>query len=255
MLLAIDSGNTNIVFAVFDGEKMVGQWRSSTVTMRTSDEYAVWLTQLMATENRKPGDIDAAIIASVVPEALVHLKSLCRDTFNADPMVVCEEGIDPGLEIHVDRPEEVGADRLVNAVAAHRLFEGPLIVVDFGTATTFDLVDAKGGYCGGAIAPGINLSLEALHLAAAKLPRIAIRNPGSVIGKTTVSAMQSGIYWGYVALIEGMIARMTKEFGKPTTVVTTGGLAPLFSDATDKIAHLVPDLTLQGLVWIHRLNA
>ena len=255
MLLAIDSGNTNIVFAVFDGEKMVGQWRSSTVTMRTSDEYAVWLTQLMATENRKPGDIDAAIIASVVPEALVHLKSLCRDTFNADPMVVCEEGIDPGLEIHVDRPEEVGADRLVNAVAAHRLFEGPLIVVDFGTATTFDLVDAKGGYCGGAIAPGINLSLEALHLAAAKLPRIAIRNPGSVIGKTTVSAMLSGIYWGYVALIEGMIARMTKEFGKPTTVVTTGGLAPLFSDATDKIAHLVPDLTLQGLVWIHRLNA
>ncbi len=255
MLLAIDSGNTNIVFAVFDGEKMVGQWRSSTVTMRTSDEYAVWLTQLMATENRKPGDIDAAIIASVVPEALVHLKSLCRDTFNADPMVVCEEGIDPGLEIHVDRPEEVGADRLVNAVAAHRLFEGPLIVVDFGTATTFDLVDAKGGYCGGAIAPGINLSLEALHLAAAKLPRIAIRNPGSVIGKTTVSAMQSGIYWVYVALIEGMIARMTKEFGKPTTVVTTGGLAPLFSDATDKIAHLVPDLTLQGLVWIHRLNA
>jgi type III pantothenate kinase len=254
MLLAIDLGNTNIVFAIFDGEKIVGQWRSSTATMRTSDEYAVWLTKLMATENSKPGDIDAAIIASVVPEALFHLKSLCLDYFNSDPMVIGEEGIDPGLEIHVDRPEEVGADRLVNAVAAHRLFEGPLIIIDFGTATTFDLVDAKGAYCGGAIAPGINLSLEALHLGAAKLPRIAIRNPGSVIGKTTVGAMQSGIYWGYVALIEGMIARMTEEFGKPTTVVATGGLAPLFNDATDRIAHLVPDLTLQGLVWIHRLN-
>ncbi len=255
MLLAIDSGNTNIVFAIFDGEKIAGQWRSSTATMRTSDEYAVWLTQLMATEDRKPADIDAAIIASVVPEALFHLKSLCRDYFNSDPMVVGEEGVDPGLEVHVDRPEEVGADRLVNAVAAHRLFEGPLIVIDFGTATTFDLVDAEGAYCGGAIAPGINLSLEALHLAAAKLPRIAIRNPGSVIGKTTVSAMQSGIYWGYVALIEGMIARMTEEFGQPTTVVATGGLAPLFNDATDRIKHLVPDLTLQGLVQIYRLNA
>ena len=255
MLLAIDSGNTNIVFAIFDGEKIADQWRNSTATMRTSDEYAVWLTQLMATEDRKPADIDAAIIASVVPEALFHLKSLCRDYFNSDPMVVGEEGVDPGLEVHVDRPEEVGADRLVNAVAAHRLFEGPLIVIDFGTATTFDLVDAEGAYCGGAIAPGINLSLEALHLAAAKLPRIAIRNPGSVIGKTTVSAMQSGIYWGYVALIEGMIARMTEEFGQPTTVVATGGLAPLFNDATDHIKHLVPNLTLQGLVQIYRLNA
>jgi len=255
MLLAVDSGNTNIVFAVFDGEKILGQWRSSTDSMRTSDEYAVWLTQLMAIENLKPSNIDASIIASVVPEALFHLKSLCRNYFQSDPMVVGEEGIDSGIEVHVDRPEEVGADRLVNAVAAHRLFEGPLIVIDFGTATTFDLVDAKGGYCGGAIAPGIDLSLEALHLAAAKLPRIAIRNPGSVIGKTTVSAMQSGIYWGYVALIEGMITRMTKEFGKPTTVVTTGGLAPLFTDATDQIAHLVPDLTLQGLSSIYRLNA
>ncbi|MGB1547632.1 MAG: type III pantothenate kinase [Alphaproteobacteria bacterium] len=255
MLLAIDSGNTNIVFAIFDGDKIVGKWRSSTDSMRTSDEYAVWLTQLMATQNLKSRDVDAAIIASVVPEALFHLKSLCRDYFQAEPMVVGEEGVDAGLEVHVDRPEEVGADRLVNAVAAHRLFEGPLIVIDFGTATTFDLVDAKGAYCGGAIAPGINLSLEALHLTAAKLPRVAIRNPGNVIGKTTVTAMQSGIYWGYVALIEGMIARLAEEFGEPMTVVATGGLAPLFNDATDKIAHLVPDLTLQGLLWIHRLNA
>lgn len=254
MLLAIDSGNTNIVFAILDGEKIIGEWRSSTNSMRTSDEYAVWLTQLMATVTLTPSDVDAAIIASVVPEALFNLKKLCRDYFNCQPMVVGDEGIDPGLAIQIDRPEEVGADRLINAVAAHRLFKGALIVVDFGTATTFDIVDVDGAYCGGAIAPGINLSLEALHLTAAKLPRIAIRNPGNVIGKTTVGAMQSGVYWGYVALIEGMIARITNEFGKPMTVVATGGLAELFSGATDRISHHVPDLTLQGLAWVYRKN-
>ena len=254
MLLAIDSGNTNIVFAILDGEKIVGEWRSSTNSMRTSDEYAVWLTQLMATMQLQPENVDAAIIASVVPETLFHLKKLCQDYFSCQPMVVGEANTDPGLVVLVDRPEEVGADRLVNAVAAHRLFEGPLIVIDFGTATTFDIVDADGAYCGGAIAPGINLSLDALHLTAAKLPRIAIRNPGHVIGKTTISAMQSGIYWGYVALIEGMIVRMMKEFGKPMTVVATGGLAALFSGATACIAHHVPNLTLQGLALIYQQN-
>ncbi len=254
MLLAIDSGNTNIVFAILDGEKIIGEWRSSTNSMRTSDEYAVWLTQLMNAAKLQPADVDAAIIASVVPEALFNLKKLCRDYFDCQPMVVGEEGVDPGLAIQMDRPEEVGADRLVNAVAAHRLFKGALIVIDFGTATTFDIVNADGAYCGGAIAPGINLSLEALHLTAAKLPRIAIRNPGDVIGKTTVSAMQSGVYWGYVALIEGMIARMAKEFGKPMTVVATGGLAELFAGATDQISHHVPDLTLRGLALINQQN-
>lgn len=254
MLLAIDSGNTNIVFAIFDGDEIVAQWRSSTNPVRTSDEYAVWLTQLMATGNRKPADIKSVIIASVVPAALFHLKALCRDYFHFEPMVVGEEGVDPGLEILTDRPEEVGADRLVNAVAAHRAFAGALIVIDFGTATTFDVVNAKGDYCGGAIAPGINLSLEALHLAAAKLPHVAIRDPGFVIGKTTVTAMQSGIYWGYVSLIEGMVARIQKEFGEPMTVVATGGLAPLFAGATDRIEHLVPDLTLKGLALIYRHN-
>jgi type III pantothenate kinase len=154
----------------------------------------------------------------------------------------------------MDRPEEVGADRLVNAVAAHMFYQGPLIVIDFGTATTFDVVDGKGNYCGGCIAPGINLSLEALHAAAAKLPRVAIGRPRTVIGKATVPAMRSGIYWGYVGLIEGLVSRITEEFGETLTVVATGGLAPLFMEATPVIDHLQGDLTLRGLLEIHRRN-
>jgi len=163
--------------------------------------------------------------------------------------------VDLGINILLDRPEEVGADRLVNAVAAHQCYQGPMIVIDFGTATTFDVVDADGNYCGGAIAPGINLSLEALHMAAAKLPRVAIGRPRSVIGKATVPAMQSGIFWGYVGLIEGLVKRIQEEFGSDMLVVATGGLAPLFAEATKVIDKLDPDLTLRGLLEIHRRNA
>ena len=255
MLLAIDSGNTNIVFALFDGEQVRGEWRSSTDTNRTADEFGVWLTQLMAMEGLNRHDVDACIIASVVPAVVFSLKTLCRRYFGCEALVVGDEGVELGIKIDLDRPEEVGADRLVNAVAAHKYYEGSLIVIDFGTATTFDVVDGNGTYCGGAIAPGINLSLEALHMAAAKLPRVAIGRPRTVIGKATVPAMRSGIFWGYCGLIEGLVSRIKKEFGAPMTVLATGGLAPLFMEAIDVIQHLDPDLTLRGLLAIHRLNA
>lgn len=255
MLLAIDAGNTNIVFAVFDGEQVRGEWRASTHTDRTADELGVWLMQLLTTENLKREDISAVIIASVVPAIVFNLKTLCRRYFGCEPQVVGDEGVDLGIKVLLDRPEEVGADRLVNAVSAHKFYKGPLIVIDFGTATTFDVVDGLGNYCGGAIAPGINLSLEALHMAAAKLPRVAIGRPKQVIGKATVPAMMSGIFWGYVGLIEGLVKRMEEEFGAKMLVVATGGLAPLFAESTPVINELASDLTLRGLLEIHRRNS
>jgi pantothenate kinase, type III len=254
MLLAIDAGNTNIVFAVFDDEQVRGEWRASTDTDRTADELGVWLMQLLTIENLKREDISSAIIASVVPAMVFSLKTLCRRYFDCDPLVVGGDGVDLGIKVLLDRPEEVGADRLVNAVAAHQRYPGPMIVIDFGTATTFDVIDAAGNYCGGAISPGINLSLEALHTAAAKLPRVAIGRPRSVIGKATVPAMQSGIFWGYVGLIEGLVKRIEEEFGAKMLVVATGGLAPLFAEATKVIDQLDSDLTLRGLLEIHRRN-
>ena len=254
MLLAIDSGNTNTVFAIYDGETRRGEWRASSDAKRTADEYGVWLTQLMGLDSLSRGDITAAIIATVVPETLFSLKTLCRRYFNCDPLVVGDPDVDIGVSILVDYPEDVGADRLVNAVAAHSRYGGPLVVIDFGTATTFDVVDEAGNYAGGVIAPGINLSLDALHRAAAKLPRIAVQRPARVIGKRTTQAMMSGIFWGYVGLIEGLVARIESEFGSRMAVVATGGLAPLFADATKVIQHLDPDLTLRGLAEIHRRN-
>ena len=254
MLLAIDSGNTNVVFAVFDGETPKGEWRASSDAKRTADEHAVWLSQLMRLEGIDAAKIDEAIIATVVPEALHGLKTLCRRYFNCEPLVVGERGVDIGVAVRVDAPDEVGADRLVNAASAHARFGGPLIVIDFGTATTFDVVDEDGAYCGGVIAPGINLSLDALHQAAAKLPRIAVERPERVIGKRTIPAMRSGIYWGYVGLIEGVVARIREEFGAEMKVIATGGLAPLFAGATPVIEHLDPDLTLRGLAQINRRN-
>ena len=254
MLLAIDSGNTNIVFAVYDGDERRGEWRSSSDAKRTADEYGVWLNQLMGLDGLKTQDIDAGIIANVVPETLFSLKTLCRKYFACDPLIVGEKEVDLGIDILVDAPDEVGADRLVNAVAAHHRFGGPLIIIDFGTATTFDVVDEDGNYFGGVIAPGINLSLDALHAAAAQLPRVAVQRPERVIGKQTVSAMMSGVYWGYIGLIEGLVARIGAEFGAPMKVVATGGLAPLFAEGTDVIEELDLALTLRGLAEIHRRN-
>ncbi|HEU0071639.1 MAG TPA: type III pantothenate kinase [Alphaproteobacteria bacterium] len=254
MLLAIDCGNTNTVFAVYDGEVARGEWRIATDGRRTADEYAVWLTQLMSLQDLRREYIDGAIIATVVPGALFALKTLCRRFFEADPLVVGEPNVKLGLKALVDNPQEVGADRLVNAVAGHARYPGDLILLDFGTATTFDVVSAKGDYLGGVIAPGINLSIEALHMAAAQLPRIGVKKPEKVIGKSTVPAMQSGVFWGYVGLIEGIVARITAEIGGKPTVVATGGLAPLFKDATPVIDHLDADMTVRGLVAIWRKN-
>lgn len=254
MLLTIDSGNTNTVFAVFDGDNLRGEWRSSSDARRTADEYGVWLSQLMALNGLGRDDVDAAIVSTVVPETLFSLKSLCRIYFKCEPLVVGEANVKIGLKVKIDSPDEVGSDRLVNAVAAYSRYGGSLIVIDFGTATTFDVIDADGNYSGGVIAPGINLSLDALHMAAAKLPRVAVQRPPTVIGKKTVPAMLSGIYWGYVGLIEGLVARIAAEYGGPMTVVATGGLAPLFKDGTPVIDHLDPDLTLRGMAEIYRRN-
>lgn len=254
MLLAIDCGNTNTVFAICDGDEIRGEWRITTDGRRTADEYAVWLTQLLALHDLKREDVGGAIIATVVPDALFNLQSLCRRYFKTDPLIVGDAGVKLGVAVRLDRPDEVGADRLVNAVSAHALYPGDLILIDFGTATTFDVIDDTGAYMGGVIAPGINLSLDALHRAAAKLPRIGIKRPPSVIGKATVPAMQSGVYWGYISLIEGLVARITGEIGRKPVVIATGGLAPLFADATTVIDHLDPHLTVRGLMAVWRLN-
>lgn len=256
MLLAIDSGNTNIVFAVFDKDGTVkGEWRASTDANRTADEFGVWLEQVMHFSNLERRDITAAIVATVVPANLFSLKTLCRTYFDCDPLVIGEDNVDLGIAVRLDNPSEVGADRLVNAIAAHERYKGPLVIIDFGTATTFDVIAGDGGYEGGAIAPGINLSLEALHQAAAQLPRIAVTRPGKVIGRSTVEAMMSGTFWGYIGMIEGMISRIRQEFGEPDLrVIATGGLAPLFAEYCDTIETADADLTLRGLLSIYRLN-
>ena len=254
MLLAIDAGNTNTVFAVHDGDDMRGRWRSVTKDVRTADEYGVWLIQLLTLQGLTPSDITGAAIATVVPQALFNLRLLCRRYFGVDALVIGDPGVDLGIDVRVDRPHAVGADRLVNSVSAHRAFGGPLIVIDFGTATTFDIVGPDGGSEGGVIAPGVNLSLEALHQASANLPRIAVERPERVIGTDTVPAMQSGVYWGYVGLIEGMVARITNEYGSPMKVIATGGLAELFRHGTDIFDAVDGDITIRGLIDIYRLN-
>ncbi len=253
MLLAVDAGNTNVVFAVHDGHEWRGRWRIRTEPERTSDEYAVWLLGLLQHAGLRATDITRCAIGTVVPVALYNLRRLCRDWFASEPLIA-RAGVDWGFDIRVDSPTEVGADRLLNSLAAHHHYRGPLIVIDFGTATTFDVVEADGAYLGGVIAPGINLSMQALHDAAAKLPRIAIARPEHVIGKDTVEAMQAGVFWGYVALIEGLIDRIRAEYGRPMRAIATGGVASLFEGATDKIDAFDPELTLSGLLEIVRRN-
>jgi type III pantothenate kinase len=253
LLLVIDAGNTNVVAAVHDGTCWRGTWRIATEPQRTSDEYAVWLLTLLQHAGLNRADISAAVIGTVVPAALYHLRRLVRDWFDVEPLIA-RSTINWGFDIKVDNPGEVGADRLLNALAGHRAYGGPLVVIDFGTATTFDVVDADGAYLGGVIAPGINLSIEALHRAAARLPRIGIGRPQAVIGRNTVAAMQSGIFWGYVAMIEGLVARIQAEYGGNLKVIGTGGLAPLLAEGTMVIGHVDPDLTLDGLRLLAEQN-
>ena len=253
MLLAIEQGNTNTLFAVHDGEAWIAQWRTATEAARTADEYAVWLNQLLAMQSLRFADLGDCIISSVVPQSLFNLRNLSRRYLKVEPLVVGENA-ELGIEVRIEKPSEAGADRLVNALGGWLAHGGPLIVIDSGTATTFDVVGADGGLEGCAIAPGINLSMQALHIAAAKLPRVAIQRPARVIGKDTVEAMQSGVFWGYVGLIEGLIARIRAEYDGPMKVVATGGVASLFEGATDAIDIFDPDLTLRGLLEIVRRN-
>lgn len=253
MLLAIEQGNTNSLFAIHDGTRWIAQWRSATEPNRTADEYGVWLCQLLAMTGLKLDDLDACIISSVVPQSIFNLRNLSRRYLEVEPLVIGENA-ELGIPIRTLKPAETGADRLVNAIGARIAYEGPLIVVDSGTATTLDVVATDGGFEGGAIAPGIHLSVEALHAAAAKLPRVALKRPDKIVGNDTVSAMQSGVFWGYIGLIEGMIARIKAERGEAMTVVATGGVASLFRDATTAIDHFDPDLTIRGLLEIHRRN-
>ncbi|HKX92906.1 MAG TPA: type III pantothenate kinase [Sphingomicrobium sp.] len=260
MLLAIDAGNTNLVFALVEpgsnpGEagEIKARWRIATDPRRTADQYAVWLHQLLELEGYSKADVDAAIIGTVVPRALHNLEVLATKYFHVEPLIAGQGAAAWPMALDVDEPHNVGADRALDAIAAHAKHPGDLIVIDFGTATTFDLVASTGAYKGGIIAPGINLSLDALVSAAAMLPRIAIEAPEdrSVIGRTTESQMIIGIYWGYVAMIEGLVGRLQREVGRPVTVVATGGLALLFDKHTDVFDAIEPDLTIQGLSLLH----
>lgn len=249
MLLAIDVGNTNVVFALFEARTIKARWRIATDPRRTGDEYAVWLMQLLTIEGYDRSVIDKIIVSTVVPRALHNLEVLADKYFGVKALVAGMPPVDYGMEIDVDEPRSLGADRAVNAIAAHAKYPGDLIVVDFGTATTFDAIDFNGAYKGGIIAPGLNLSLDALVGNTAKLPRIAIRSPDStsVIGRNTEDQMLIGVFWGYVAMMEGLIARMRSEIGRPAKVIATGGLAILFDQHTDIFDAVDADLTLEGM--------
>jgi type III pantothenate kinase len=257
MLLAVDAGNTNLVFALVDGGAIKARWRIATDPRRTADQYAVWLHQLLELEGYSKSDVSALIIGTVVSRALHNLEVLSTKYFGVEPLLAGQGKAEWPLQLDVDEPQNVGADRALNAIAAHAKYPGELVVIDFGTATTFDVVGASGAYRGGIIAPGINLSLDALVSAAAKLPRIAIEAPDSesVIGRTTESQMIIGIYWGYVAMIEGLTERLKREIGGPVTVVATGGLAVLFDKHTNVFDAIEPDLTIQGLNLLYEYVA
>jgi type III pantothenate kinase len=253
MLLAIEQGNTNTLFAIYHGDAWTAQWRAATEPQRTADEYGVWLHQLLSMQSLTMSDIDDCIISSVVPQSLFNLRNLSRRYLKVEPLVVGENA-ELGIPIRITKPSEAGADRLVNAIGGYLKYGGPLILIDSGTATTLDVVGEDGAFEGGVISPGINLSMQALHSAAARLPRVAIAKPAHVIGKGTVEAMQSGVFWGYVALIEGLIERIKREYHAPLQVIATGGVASLFEGATDRIDAFDPDLTLRGLLEIVRRN-
>lgn len=254
MLLVIDSGNTNTLFAVFDGDRLRGKWRLATDDRRTADEYISALDPLLFLDGIDYKSIDVALIASVVPRALTHLSEFCQKWIRCAPLVVGSPELSLGLEIRVDDPAAVGADRLVNAVGAHVKYDGALIVIDFGTATTLDVVAEDGAYEGGVIAPGVDLSAQALHTAAAQLPIISIEPTQTVVGKDTAKAMKSGLYWGYVSLIEGLVARIKLEIDKSCTVIATGGAAGLFTNVLPVIDHIETDLTIFGLLEIYKRN-
>ena len=254
MLLCIDTGNTNTVFSIWDGEKFLGTWRASTEHQRTADQYYVWLSTLMDAQDLKDVVIDEVVVSSTVPRVVFNLRVLCDRYFDCRPLVVgkpeCLLPQAPRVETGV-RP---GPDRLANAAGAFERHGGNVVVVDFGTATNFDVVAEDGAYVGGVIAPGVDLSLEALHTGAAALPHVDITQPEKVIGTNTVQCIQSGVFWGYTGLIEGLTARIKKEYGAPMKVIGTGGLAPLFAQGEALFDTIEDDLTMHGLTVIHQFN-
>jgi len=252
MLLAVDAGNTNVVFALVDAGQIRARWRIATDPRRTADEYAVWLAQLLQLEGLDRSAVTDVIIGTVVPRALHNMELLASKYFNTTAVIAGQGKAAWTFPLDVDEPGNLGADRALNMIAGHARHEGDLVIIDFGTATTFDVVDYRGAYKGGIIAPGINLSLDALVTAAAKLPRIAIEAPKdeSVVGRNTVDQMLIGIYWGYIAMIEGLLARLKAEIGRPVKVIATGGLAVLFEKHTSVFDVIEPDLTIQGLTML-----
>jgi len=260
MLLAVDVGNTNVVFALIGpvsnggADEIRTRWRIATDPRRTADEYAVWLLQLLQIAGFSPGEVDTMIVSTVVPRARHNFEVLGQKYFGLTPLIAGEGPTAWDFPLDVEEPRSVGADRAVNVLAAHAAHPGDLIVVDFGTATTFDVVDFSGAYKGGIIAPGINLSLDALVSHTAKLPRIGIERPrgSSVIGRNTEDQMLIGVYWGYVAMMEGLIARLRAEIGRPAKVIATGGLALLFDRHTSIFDAVDTDLTLKGLAMLAR---
>ncbi len=253
MLLTIDIGNTNITFGLYDGAELGPRWRVRTVHERMPDEYGILLDQLFRHRGCEPEMVIGVAIASVVPPLTPVFVQVCRDYLGQEPLVV-HAGVRTGVRIHYDNPREVGADRVVDAAAVRALYGTPACVVDFGTATTFDAISAEGDYLGGAIAPGIGVAAQALFERTAKLPRVELARPPSVIGRNTPHSIQSGLLYGYVGLVEGMVARFRGVLGPETKVIATGGLAPLIAGETDVIDVVDPWLTLAGLRLIWELN-
>ncbi|MGG4397468.1 type III pantothenate kinase [Paenibacillus thiaminolyticus] len=255
MILVIDIGNTNIVLGVYEEDKLLHNWRLSTSRQSTTDEYGVMIYNLFTMTKLSVKDIEGVILSSVVPPIMHTMEMLCKKYLNKAPLIV-GPGVKTGLNIRIENPREVGADRIVNAVAAIELYGGlkPLVIVDFGTATTFDVIDVKGNYIGGAIVPGIGISTEALYQRAAKLPRIELTKPKSVIGRNTVHSMQAGIIFGYAGQVDGIVDRITNELGAEPTVIATGGMAELIASESRTIDTTNPLLTLEGLRLIYNRN-
>ena len=253
MLLAVDCGNSNTVFSVWDGSNFIATWRISTHWQRTADQYFVWLSSLMKL-NKLEVEINEVIISSTVPRVVFNLRVLADRYFDSRPIVVGKGDCRLPVDVRVDMGTNVGPDRLVNTVAGFSRYGGNLIIVDFGTATTFDVVASDGAYIGGVIAPGVNVSLEAFHQAAAALPHVDVTKPDRVIGTNTEACMQSGIFWGYIGLVKETTAKIKEEYGKEMKIVGTGGLVPLFQQGDDIFDIFDDDLTMRGLVEINEFN-